>query len=970
MNAAWQIEVRLAPGVDDAVGHQVEGNLGWIGVSKGLSVKTARQFLLVGDLDRARAERLARDLLADPVTESATVHDHASWDGRRAASVTVYRKQGVMDPVESSIRRGADRLGCRLDHVRTGTTYEFTGTVDDATLARIGSGLLANGAIEDMKVGVVRIPDVRSPSAGAFGRREIPLRTANDAALEKISKDGGLSLSLEEMKAIAAHFVAEGREPTDVELETLAQTWSEHCKHKTLTGGVVYNAGRPDEMRFSNLLKETIKAATETIAHPMCLSVFHDNAGVIAFGDDDALCIKVETHNHPSAIEPYGGAGTGVGGVIRDILGTGRGAKPVANIDVFCVAPPDMAATDVPKGCMHPLRILRGVVAGVRDYGNQMGIPTVNGAVVFDDRYVGNPLVYAGTVGLMPKSAVTKEVRPGDLIVALGGRTGRDGIHGATFSSAELHAESETVDSGAVQIGNAITEKKVADVVLTARDRDLFRAITDCGAGGFSSAVGEMGAECGADVVLDAAPLKYAGLSPAEIWISEAQERMVLAVQPERLDALLALCRDEDVEAAVLGTFTDTGRLRIRHAGVLHADMDMNFLHDGVPKTAREASWEAPAAQPDPTVAPGETGTAILRLLSTPDIASKEWIIRQYDHEVQAGSVVKPLVGTRHHGPSDAAVVAPVLGARRGFALGNGIAPRHADLDPASAAEAGIDEALRNVVAVGGDPSRCAILDNFSWGNCRKPDRLGAMVRCSVACRDTAIALGTPFVSGKDSLNNEYLADGRTIVIPHTLLVTALAIVPDVADCVTMDLKAAGRSLWQIGVSKEELGGSALARLAGTLGTHAPRIDGARAKATFAALHAAIRKGLVASCHDLSEGGLAVALAEMVLAGEIGAEIDVDAAPAATGTTLTARLFGESLTRFIVEVAPGRDAEFAACFAGLDAARIGVTTEKPELVLASGGRRLASLSAKDLERAWRPSLSNILQSGISASEAH
>ncbi len=963
MNAAWQIEVRLAGSVDDAVGHQVENNLGWMGVTAPVSVTTARQFLLVGSIGRAEAERLARDLLADAVTESATVHEHAVWDGRRPHSVTVFRKQGVTDPVEASVKRAAGRLGCRIDHVRTGTTYEFKGPLDDAALSRIGSGMLANTAIEDLRVGVVRIPDIRAAHASTFARREVLLRSVDDATLEKISRDGGLSLSLEEMKAIAAYFVREGREPTDVELETLAQTWSEHCKHKTFTGSVVYNKGRPDEVHFKNLLKETIKAATEKIAHPMCLSVFHDNAGVIAFDDVNALCIKVETHNHPSAIEPYGGAGTGVGGVIRDILGTGRGAKPVANIDVFCVASPDMPAAKVPKGCMHPLRTLRGVVAGVRDYGNQMGIPTVNGAVVFDDRYVGNPLVYAGTVGLMPRSKVTKEVRPGDLIVALGGRTGRDGIHGATFSSAELHAESETVDSGAVQIGNAITEKKVMDVILVARDRDLFRAITDCGAGGFSSAVGEMGAECGADVVLDDAPLKYVGLSPAEIWISEAQERMVLAVQPERIQSLLALCREEDVEAAVLGTFTDTGRLRITHAGILHADMDMQFLHDGLPNTLREATYDPPPLGADPTIAQADVSAWLLKLLATPDIASKEWIIRQYDHEVQAGSVVKPLVGTRHHGPSDAAVVAPVLGSRRGFALGNGIAPRHADLDPASAAEAGIDEALRNVVAVGGDPSHCAILDNFSWGNCRKPDRLGAMVRCAVACRDTAIALGTPFISGKDSLNNEYQADGKTIVIPHTLLVTALAIVPDIAKSVTMDLKAAGNVLYQVGETKEEHGGSALSHLVGVSGLHAPRIDGAAAKSLFAALHRTMTDSLVVSCHDLSEGGLAVTLAEMVIAGDTGAEVDVMKAVASQDATLTARLFGESLTRFVVEVPRGKESSFETAMAGHPCARIGVTTVEPTLVLRAEDQTLLRLKGAELENAWRPSLTAWLAGG-------
>ena len=956
-NVAWQIEVRGAPGQADLVGKKVEGHLRWFGLSPIPRVTTKRLFLVRGPIDRAAAERLVTELLTDPVVESGAVFAHATHTGADSGTVAVFRKQGVMDPAEASILRAAGRLGVPAVSVRTGTAYEFHPAPEAAVLKKIGESVLANAAIEDLHIGDSRFPDPREPRAHVFPRREIPLRDQDDAGLVKLSKDGGLALNVVEMRAVRDHFRGLGRDPADVELETVAQTWSEHCKHKTLTGPIRFEGGVVD-----NLLKSTIKQATEVIDHPFCLSIFHDNAGVIRFDDHYGLAIKVETHNHPSAIEPFGGAGTGLGGVIRDILGTGRGAKPVANIDVFCVGPLDLPQDRVPKGALHPLRTLRGVVAGVRDYGNPMGIPTVNGAVVFDERYVGNPLVYAGTVGLIPVDKVTKEVLPGDKVVAIGGRTGRDGVHGATFSSLELHEDSERLDAGAVQIGNAITEKKAMDVVLLARDRGLFRAITDCGAGGFSSAVGEMGEKTGARVDLARAPLKYEGLSPFEIWISESQERMVLAVPPEHVRALEALCREEDVDCAVLGEFTDTGRLEVFYGDVRHADLAMSFLHDGLPRTMLEAVYEAPPADPAPLAPREDFGPDLLRALADPNVASKEWIIRQYDHEVLAGSVVKPLVGTRQHGPSDAAVVAPVAGSSRGFALGNGINPRYGDLDPYAMAEAAIDEAVRNVVAVGADPSQIAILDNFSWGNTSKPDRLGAMVRCCFGCRDAAIALGTPFVSGKDSLNNEYQVGDRTIRIPHTLLVTALGIVPDIGRATTMDLKEAGSRLFQVGGTKAELGGSLRTKLEGRLGARPPKLDGARAKRVFAALHAAQADGLVRTCHDLSEGGLVVALAESVRAGEIGARIDLARVPCDEhGLDDAERAWSESLSRFVVEVRPADVPKFLAHFRDLPCAEIGVTTADAVLVVTgTEGAERIRLTAGELERAWRPSLTKLL----------
>ncbi len=415
----------------------------------------------------------------------------------------------------------------------------------------------------------------------------------HDEALQVLSRQGQLYLSLVEMQTIQAYFQKLDRDPTDAELETIAQTWSEHCSHKTLAGRIRYRDGS-SERSFQNMLKETIFAATQKIREELglddwCVSVFRDNAGVIRFDDQYNVVFKVETHNHPSALEPYGGANTGIGGVIRDPMGTGMGAKPICNTDVFCFAPPDTPLDQIPAGVLHPRRVAKGVVSGVRDYGNRMGIPTVNGAVYFDPRYLGNPLVFCGNLGLIPRGMSFKETRPGDMIVTIGGRTGRDGIHGATFSSAELNSQSETVSGGAVQIGNAITEKMVLDVLLTARDRGLYTAVTDCGAGGFSSAVGEMGEKIGAEVWLDRVPLKYAGLSYTEIWISEAQERMVVSVPPENVDELISLCASEGVEATVIGQFVPTGRLVLKYQGQEVANIAMEFLHDGRPPVVREA---------------------------------------------------------------------------------------------------------------------------------------------------------------------------------------------------------------------------------------------------------------------------------------------------------------------------------------------------------------------------------------------
>ena len=610
----------------------------------------------------------------------------------------------------------------------------------------------------------------------------------------------------------------------------------------------------------------------------------------------------------------------------------------------------------IPESVIHPRRVVQGVVAGVRDYGNRMGIPTVNGAIVFDERYLANPLVFCGTVGLIPEGMEFKQVSPGELIVAVGGLTGRDGIHGATFSSEKLTDQSEVLSGGAVQIGNPIMEKKVADVILQARDQGLYTALTDCGAGGFSSAIGEMAAETGAEVQLENAPLKYAGLSFDEIWISESQERMILSVPTSKWNALKQLCDAEDVPIAKLGTFTDSGRLLLSYHGETVSDLDMHFLHEGRPKIVRTATWH----QPEPTNEPlpkFDPAEMLLELLGSPTIASKEWTIRQYDHEVQAGSVVKPLVGVDNDGPSDAAVIAPILGQNRGIAVGCGINPRFADLDPYAAAACAIDEAIRNVVAVGADPLRIAILDNFCWGNANDPEMLGALVRTAKACHDVAIAYGTPFISGKDSLHNEFRSPDRHIRIPHTLLVSALGQVPDIHHCVTMDLKQPGNDLYLVGITDNHFGGSELHHLLGINGGTTPNPDLQQAPKIFSALHRAIQAGLIRSCHDLSEGGLAVAMAEMAFAGNIGATLHLETATVPLPLASDVILFSESPTRFLLEATPEDHEQIVKLFEGLPLARIGTTHAEPILHIHSSAQvELFTLSLNQLKKVWQETL--------------
>ncbi len=781
----------------------------------------------------------------------------------------------------------------------------------------------------------------------------------NEKELVRLDKAFGWSLSAAELVQARDYFRKAGREPFRGELESLAQTWSEHCKHKTFSGPVRFRSGRKVK-KYRNLFKETIVRATRELDRSWCLSVFKDNAGIVEFGSDGkwGLAFKAETHNHPCAVEPYGGAETGVGGVIRDILGVGLGAKPVLNTDNFCFGRLD-SKKKLPKNALGAERIFRGVVDGVRDYGNRMGIPTAAGGIYFDDGYLLNPLVYVGCAGLIPAEKIEKKVRPGDLIVSIGGRTGRDGIHGATFSSANIDEETS---SSAVQIGHAINEKKVLDVIMRARDRGLYGALTDCGAGGFSSAIGELGSETGARVRLENARLKDTGIEPWEIWVSESQERMILAVSPGKMPALEDILNSENCEYCVLGEFTGDKRLLVTFNSETVVDLPMDFLHGGVPSVEKAAVHRPPRISRRPPASRAPHGRALRELLSHPNICSRHSVITQYDHEVQGGTVIKPLQGRYGDGPGDAAVIWPhaATGSVRdhaGFAVAHGFNPAAGRLDPYLMALYSVDEAVRNLVCVGAEISRTALLDNFCAASPAAPEVMGSLVLAAEGCYDAAMGYGAPFISGKDSFYNQSRdAYGKDHPIPLSLLISAVAPVADVRRAITMDLKRAGNPLYLAGVSRKGMGGSVYNEVHDTRNNYLCPLDIKAAVGTYGALLRAIKAGCVLAAHDVSQGGLAVTLAEMSFSGGFGAVVDLSSAPSEKGVSALELLFGESPSRIVVEVSREKETEFRRLTGGLPVARIGSVQERPELEAGLGGRGLLKEDILVLKSDWKREL--------------
>jgi phosphoribosylformylglycinamidine synthase subunit PurSL len=985
---AHRIEVALATWVKDAPGNKIRARISSeLGIEAD-AVQCIDVYTLDVELTPEQLSLVAGDPLCDPIIQRSAIDSPlgAEFDW----AIEVAYRPGVTDNVG---RTAAEAVALALDRplqdgegVYTSRQYLIRGKLDRKQVKRIATELLSNELIQRSHImdaatfetsGGFPLEVPRVSGAGRPGAQTISLQL-DDQSLVQLSHEKVLALSLDEMHALRDYFDSPevqaarrsqslGNDPTDVEIEALAQTWSEHCKHKIFNARIRYRENDGSQEEIVSLFDSYIRGATERVRKnkgekDLCLSVFSDNAGVIKFNDDWSLVFKVETHNSPSALDPYGGALTGIVGVNRDPFGTGMGARLIFNTDVFCFASP-FRNGKIPKGLLHPRRVLEGVREGVEHGGNKSGIPTINGSVLFDERYLGKPLVYCGTAGLLPttvagKPGHEKQALPGDRIVMVGGRIGKDGIHGATFSSEELHEGSPAT---AVQIGDPITQKRMTDFLLRARDEGLYRGITDNGAGGLSSSVGEMATDPGGcDLDLTHAPLKYAGLAPWEILLSEAQERMTVAVAPEKIERFMELAERYQVEATDLGDFNDSGYFKVSDNGRCVAFLKMDFLHDGVPRMDLAARWSIPDNSEVLPAEPEDHGELLKSMLARLNICSKAYWVRQYDHEVQAGTVIKPLTGVKDDGPSDAAVFRPLLDSMQAVVVSHGICPRYSDLDTYAMAAAAVDEAVRNAVAVGADPGQMAGLDNFCWCDPvlseKNPDgdfKLGQLVRANRGLYDTCVAYGIPCISGKDSMKNDAVIEGKRISIPPTLLFSLLGRLDDASRAVSMDAKCVGDLVYVLGITRLELGASEYFGQIGVSSGAVPIVHSGESVPLYRALHRAIWSGCVSACHDMSDGGLGVALAEVAFAGGLGMEIDLGRVPREGIDRDDLLLYSESQSRFVVTVPADRKSDFEEILDDRPMGKIGTVTADGMLTVDGlSGEIICSESIEALRQAW------------------
>lgn len=946
------------------------------------------------------------DIFADPVSQQSRIDQLVCEKGPLTGwnlLVEIAYRPGVTDPVALTAHAALrDRLPPEsseiLYSIRTARQYLFTMPPRLESVMQSIAGALHNPLIQiatviDRKGWQVghRPPLTYSsvkPGEPATANT-LDLNSMSDQRLLMLSKERLLALSLDEMKAIQKEF---GRREfkerrlamgltgatTDVELEMIAQTWSEHCKHKIFASTIRYREGEKEEV-IESLFNTYIKSTTEELTRKKdyMKSVFHDNSGVIEFDRKSLVCFKVETHNSPSALDPYGGAITGIVGVNRDIMGTGKGAKPIFNTNILCFGPPATLPEEIPTTLLHPRRVMEGVHRGIVDGGNQSGIPVVGGAFLFDESYIGKPLVFCGTGGMLPSTiggeeAWRKHVDPGDLAVMVGGRIGKDGIHGATFSSLALDEQSPT---SAVQIGDPITQKKMSDFLLEARDRGLYSGITDNGAGGLSSSLGEMAIlSGGVRIDLERCPLKYTGLAPWEILVSESQERMSLSVSPDTLEELLDLASRRDVEATVVGQFTDSGYVEITYAEKYVGLLSCSFLHEGLPVMQLRARWETPRnrAMPQETADRAALEKSILTLLADPNIASKEELVRQYDLEVQARSVMGPFVGAREDGPSDGAVLRLRSDSHRGITVTHGICPRYGDYDTYHMARCAVDEAFRAHIACGGAPGRVSALDNFCWpdpiespDNPDGPFKLAQLVRACKGLREACLAYELPLISGKDSMKNDAVVQGKKISVRPTLLISLIGIIEDVREAVTTDFKEPKEEIFLLGETRGELGGTSYERQQvmakrqrGLAFDRCPEVDLQLGFACYRALAEAIRRGWISSCHDLSDGGLAVALCESAIGGRRGAVINLDnlLGPDVERMHADRLLFCETPSRFLISAARDNLGQLASHFENLPFTAIGKVTRDTKVSISRRGREVAGLELEEITEAWKKAI--------------
>ncbi len=910
------IWVGFRPGVRDSAGSTaVEAIVDMLGedTAEGIAAYTSKRYCIQGDgLGPEDADRIAGELLANDIIQQWQVYSPTSWDPAFGIGIRIPK--------------------VILDHVPTVTTIPID---SDAVVQEVSD------------------------------RRSLALHTADIPEIRAYFQD----------PAVVAEREAAGLSgPTDVEMEYVSQARSDHCNHNTFRGLFRYRDLETGETEIiDSLFKTFIEKPTVALQakKDWVVSVLWDNAGVGRFDDDHHYVITGETHNSPSNMEAYGGAITGIVGVYRDPLGTGLGARLIMGSYGYCVGHPDYDGDVKPH--LHPRRLLDGVIEGVRDGGNKSGIPTPYGQVWFDPGYMGKCLVFVTALGLMPKTvagapAEEKTTSPGELVIMCGGRVGKDGIHGVTASSESF---SENTPAGHVQIGDPYTQKKMHDFLLEARDRGLIRFITDNGGGGLSSSVGESARfSNGCAIQLEKVPLKYDGMDQWEIWVSESQERMTVAVHPDDLDAFMALSHHHAVESTVIGEYTDSGKLHITWHGQSCAYVDMDFLTRGFPQWAFDAHWLSPdlRGMEEPVLGvPGDMNRLLVDMLARPNICSKEWIARQYDHEVQGGSVVKPLVGVDRDVPTDAAVIRPVLSSTRGLAFSQALIPNYSAIDAYHMTACTIDEALRRLVAVGVDPETVGGVDNFCWPNIqydpvKNPDgrfKAAQLVRSCKALKDGCLAFGIPLLSGKDSmyvdgsLQGKYGESHKVSALP-TLQFSATGIVENVDRCVTMDAKAAGDRVYMVGTTRNELGASEYYQHFGYVGRNVPAVQFEETAAACRCLFTAITKGLASSAHGIYRGGLAVHAAMVAMAGGLGLTIDLGVVPTDGAVSTAALLYSESPGRFIVTVPAENASEFEAAMSGVSIAAVGEVTERPHLTITGPGETaIVDLVVTDMKAAWK-----------------
>ncbi|MDO8512576.1 MAG: AIR synthase-related protein [bacterium] len=927
-----------------------------LGIGSITSVNTRQIYRLEG-LTQEQAYDFAMRILCEPLIQTCSTTLPETEDDAPLLWYEVAYKRGVMNPAAASIVKTAHDDGlANLIAADTSWTYCFHGNPTQEELERIFSRLLVNATVEQL----VTEEPLSLLTAVIPGPIElVAIREMTDEELTTLSSNRSLFLNLEEMRVIRQYFIELGRDPTDGEIEMLAQTWSEHCCHKIARAKLKdAETGAMKEPLLRRLREESAKYPDNV------LSSFVDNSGVILFYDGWAICAKIETHNAPSALEPYGGANTGTGGVIRDPMGTGQGAKTILSVDVFCVAPPDLPSSELPEGCLPPRYLFQRVVAGVRDYGNRMGIPTSNGSVHFHPDFRAKPSVIVGAVGILPEDKCQKgEPEPGDLILVLGGRTGRDGIHGATFSSGMMTDSTTRINGSAVQIGNAIEEERLEDAILDCRDANLTRALTDCGAGGLSSAIGEMGATVGAEVWLEKAPLKYSGLAPWEIWISESQERMVVCCKEADAPTILQFCKARNVEATVVGKFTGNSRILVTHNDNSLCDLSMDFLHNGLPQRVmtmrRRAKQEIERLEVDEPGSSTEWEKLYARVMAHGNVCSKEPIVRMYDHRVQGSSALMPFSGPSQAGPNDATVLCPILGKPYGVVFSHGLNPVLNRIDPYHGGLWAAVEALSNYVAVGGDYHEAALIDNFIWPY---PDEeyLWDLDQSFEACITAMRLFGIPFVSGKDSLSSTYKKRGLVIHVPPVLCVSVFGKIPDVSKTVTADLKRNDSLLFLAGeLDTQNLGGSAYYDVLGVAGGGVPLADYLKLPTLFDWLHRHIVTDDILSCHDISEGGLGAAIAEMCIGGEVEAEICV---PENFNGRPDHWFFSETSGCFVLEVSREKAGQLIEDAARLTIplALIGRVSSDQDIWLKhSDGQLLFVSSLRELKQSWQQPMKEV-----------